>query len=86
MKGKIEISLDDNACHVQIDVRCISKAQIFGIFGALADGFKLNSLDRVILANNFATGVIKDTGATKIELDAMVLDLLEKMKEGSDEG
>ena len=83
-EGEIRISLDGQGVNCKIDVQHISKAMIFGIFDTLADGFKLNPLDRMLLASIFATGGLKSADVTKVEMNPEILELIKKMKEKND--
>lgn len=84
-EGEIKISLDGQGVHCKIDVRHISKAMIFGVFDALADGFKLNPLDRMLLASIFATGGLNKEKATSVEMNPEILEFIKKMKEKQNE-
>lgn len=85
MKGKIEIDLDDTGVRVKINVYHINRLQIFGVFEALADGFKLKPLDRMLLATSFMIGDSKATKETKVEVNPEILELLKMMKEKNNE-
>ena len=85
MNGKIEITMDDVGLKINMNVHKISKMQMFGVFSTLADGFKLNSLDRLLLGAWLATSDPEGSGATKVELNPELLDLIKKMKEKQNE-
>ena len=82
MEGRIEMLLEDNGVRIKLNAHHVSKAQIFGIFDALADSFKLDSFDRLLLGLSFATGGVD---RTKVELNSEALELIKKMKENNNE-
>lgn len=83
-QGKIEILFDDVGLKINMNVYHINRTQIFGVFSTLADGFKLNSFDRLLLGALLAIGNPGDSNATKVELNPELLDLIKKMKEKDD--
>lgn len=58
MNGKIEIFLDGDGVRIKLDVRDLSKIQIFGIVDALVDAFEFDSQERAFLAKSIAIGGI----------------------------